>query len=427
MRDDTAWPDDERDAAIHIIGLSAAFADAPLQTDAAHPGPDAPNLPVDGNATWQVDGAELAHPAQAPSEASPDMPAASSEIGTETSDAVPTQPVAAVVWAEEPQAVSVSDVQVNAVTIDGRSPEEADGSDGSGPLTADPMPEPADIPAEAAPAPSMHDTATGMVDTNASAPSNALTFPAGETELTLTELEAALGRPLDADDILIVPMGATLIIDSDVELGGLIVQGTATVADTADIAMSSDWVLVMGGGQFEVGTEANPHAHNFTLTLTGDDPDQDLDISGMLMAAGVPMMEGMGDMTIQNQDSFLMVMGEGSALNLHSADAEKTSWTQLDETAEAGATSITLAEATGWQIGDVIAIASTDFNPDQAEELTITGVSEDGKTISFEPPLDYMHYGEVDRYDDPDGDVHTLDMRAEVALCRRRILHRPGS
>ncbi|MEL6234908.1 MAG: G8 domain-containing protein, partial [Pseudomonadota bacterium] len=423
MRDDTAQPREERGAAIHMIGLSAAFADAPLHAPAALSSSEAPSLPVDGSAMWQTDGADLALSFDAKADAAPDLPRAPSEIGTETSDAMPTQPVEAVVWAEDAQAVAVSDVELNADAIGGRSPDESDmveGANGPAQTVADPSPEPAEEASEAA-APSMQDGAMDMVETNASSPSNALTFPDGETELTLSELEAALGRPLDADDILVVPMGATLIIDGDVELGGLIVQGTATVADMADIAMSSDWVLVMGGGQFEVGTEANPHAHDFTLTLTGDDPDQDLDISGMLMAAGVPMMEGMGNMTIENQDSFLMVMGEGSALNLHSADAEKTSWTQLDGTAEAGATSITLAEATGWQIGDVIAIASTDFNPDQAEELTVTAVSSDGKTISFMPPLDFMHYGEVDRYNDPDGDVHQLDMRAEVSLLSRNI------
>ncbi|MEM9047894.1 MAG: G8 domain-containing protein [Pseudomonadota bacterium] len=246
-------------------------------------------------------------------------------------------------------------------------------------------------------------------------------FPPGENVVTLTRLEALNGGPFSADDIVVVPMGKTLVIDKDAALGGLIVQGTARVADIADIELSSDWVLVIGGGAFEVGTEASPHTHNFTLTLTGDDPGQDLNVSAILMEAGVPMMGGMMPMTIQNQDAFLMAMGAGSRVEIHGADAEKTSWTQLDGTAERGATTFALAEAPGWEVGDKIVIASTDFDNDQAEELTVTGVSNGGRTISFEPPLDYMHYGEIDSYNDPDGDVHRLDMRAEVALLSRNV------
>ncbi|MEO1539724.1 MAG: G8 domain-containing protein [Pseudomonadota bacterium] len=243
----------------------------------------------------------------------------------------------------------------------------------------------------------------------------------GASVLTYSQLVSMNGGSIGSDDIVVVPPGAELIMDTDAELGGLVVQGLLTVEDGRDIELSSDWVAVIDGGHFQVGTEDDPHVNDFTLTLTGDDPNQNVNISEILMQAGQSMMPGMDEMVLEDQDAFLMVMGEGSRLDLHGVDAAKTSWTQLDGTAEAGATSITLVEAFGWEVGDRIAIASTDFDPDQAEELTITGVSDDGLTITFEPPLDYMHYGEVDRYDDPDGDVHQLDMRAEVALLSRNV------
>ncbi|MBX2855765.1 MAG: hypothetical protein KTR21_12320 [Rhodobacteraceae bacterium] len=251
-----------------------------------------------------------------------------------------------------------------------------------------------------------------------------VTFPNDATTLTLSELEASYGQSFGVDDIIVVPHDKSLILDKSAELGGMVVQGRFTVDDTADYELASEWVAVIGGGRFEVGTEQNPHEHDFTLTLTGDDPDQDVNITEILMEAGVPMSGGMGnsrDMVLENQDAFLMVMGEGSRLDLHGADADKTTWTQLDSTVQAGANSFTLAEATGWRAGDKIAIASTDFDLNQSEELTVTSVSDDGRTIVFEPPLDYMHYGEIDRYDDPDGDVHILDMRAEVTLLSRNV------
>ena len=116
-----------------------------------------------------------------------------------------------------------------------------------------------------------------------------------------------------------------------------------------------------------------------------------------------------------------MAMGDGASIEIHVDDAAKESWTQLDGTAQAGETQLTFADATGWEIGDRIAVASTDFSADQAEEFTIVDVSDDGRTVTIDRPLDYMHYGEIDRYDDPDGDVHLLDMRAEVALLSRDV------
>lgn len=248
-----------------------------------------------------------------------------------------------------------------------------------------------------------------------------ITVPSSPTTISYSELVALEGGAVGSNDIVVVPPGATLVLDADAALGGLVVQGSLQVQDGTDIELASDWVAVVGGGQFVVGTEEEPHTSDFTLTLTGDDPTQDVNISEILMMSGQMMMPGMDEMVLQNQDAFLMVMGEGSRLDLHGADAAKTSWTQLDGTAEAGATSFTLADPSGWEVGDTIAIASTDFDMNQAEELTVTGVSDDGRTITFEPPLEYMHYGSVDQYNDPDGDVHQLDMRAEVALLNRNI------
>ncbi|MEL6476472.1 MAG: G8 domain-containing protein [Pseudomonadota bacterium] len=123
---------------------------------------------------------------------------------------------------------------------------------------------------------------------------------------------------------------------------------------------------------------------------------------------------------ITNNNAFLMARGAGSRIEIHAADAEKGSWTQLDATAQEGATQIRLADAQGWQVGDVIAIASTDFDLNQAEERVITSVSPDGRTIGFEEPLEFMHYGEIETYDDG-SDVHQLDMRAEVGLLSRNV------
>ncbi|MEM7746523.1 MAG: hypothetical protein AAF409_22785, partial [Pseudomonadota bacterium] len=125
---------------------------------------------------------------------------------------------------------------------------------------------------------------------------------------------------------------------------------------------------------------------------------------------------------VENNNAFLMAMGDGAKIEIHTDDAAKESWTQLDGTAEAGDTQLTFTEATGWQVGDRIAVASTDFDLNQAEEFTVVGVSNGGRTVTLDRPLEYMHYGEVDTYNDTDGDVHELDMRAEVGLLSRDVV-----
>lgn len=239
--------------------------------------------------------------------------------------------------------------------------------------------------------------------------------------ITLSELQARYDNAIGQDDIIVVPDGVTLILDQDAAVGGIVVKGKLTASDSRDLDLASDWIAVIGGGHLEIGTETQAYQHDFTLTLTGDNPNQDIDISAIMAQAGHPLPLASPPMALTDQDSFLMVMGKGSRLDLHGADASKTSWTQLDGTVGPGATSLTLDDVTGWEAGDRIAITSTDFDMNQAEEVTVTAVSVDGRTISFNPPLEHAHYGEIERYDDPDGDKHVLDMRAEVALVNRNI------
>ena len=131
------------------------------------------------------------------------------------------------------------------------------------------------------------------------------------------------------------------------------------------------------------------------------------------------------DMVVTDNNAFLMAMGEGSRIEIHAADADKNSWTQINETAEAGDIAITLSEDMGWQVGDKIAIAATSFDMKEAEERTITGVSDDGKTITFDTPLEYNHFGEVETHNNgltgEDFQSWEMDMRAEVALLSRNV------
>ena len=71
---------------------------------------------------------------------------------------------------------------------------------------------------------------------------------------------------------------------------------------------------------------------------------------------------------------------------------------------------IEVLNAAGWRVGDEIVLASTDFDPAQAERRTITAIS--GNTITLDQPLDYMHFGKI---------TFGVDERGEVGLLTRNI------
>src|SRR5690606_2739477 len=85
-------------------------------------------------------------------------------------------------------------------------------------------------------------------------------------------------------------------------------------------------------------------------------------------------------------------------------------WTKLSATAEKGATRIQVLDASGWRVGDEIILASTDFDPKQAERRSIAAIS--GNTITLDKALDYMHFGKI---------TFDVDERGEVGLLTRNI------
>ncbi|MEO1512302.1 MAG: right-handed parallel beta-helix repeat-containing protein, partial [Planctomycetota bacterium] len=93
--------------------------------------------------------------------------------------------------------------------------------------------------------------------------------------------------------------------------------------------------------------------------------------------------------------------------------------TQLAADARPGDTSMSLVSPTGWRPGDRIALAPSGEDPREAERLTVTAVSADGLTVSFEPALRHKHLGRVFEYAGK-----TIDMRAEVGLLSRNIVIR---
>src|SRR5215831_2433169 len=186
------------------------------------------------------------------------------------------------------------------------------------------------------------------------------------------------------DAVVTIAKDMDVVLDvSPPPLHGLTINGKLRFADKKDLELTTEWIMVRG--ELEIGTEARPHTRNATITLTNNVPGEDI-------------------MTMGDRGIMLM----GGTLSLHGT--EKNSWTKLAKTAAAGSNTIEVLNPGDWKKGEQIVVASTDFDPRQAESRTISSIS--GKVITLDQKLQYMHYGQV---------TFGVDERAEVGMLTRNI------
>src|SRR5580704_4420093 len=192
------------------------------------------------------------------------------------------------------------------------------------------------------------------------------------------------------DALVTITKDMNVVMDlSPMPLHGLTIEGKLSFADDKDLELTTEWIMVHG--ELEIGTEAKPHTKKATITLTDNVKDEDI--------------SGVGG-TTDRVDRGIMLMG--GTLNLHGS--EKSTWTKLAKTAEAGSTSIEVLSAADWKAGEEIVLASTDFDPRQAERRIIAAIS--GNKITLDKKLDYMHFGKI---------TFDVDERGEVGLLTRNI------
>src|SRR5437868_7710470 len=193
-----------------------------------------------------------------------------------------------------------------------------------------------------------------------------------------------------AGDKVIIEKDKQVVLDvTPPPLNGLTIAGKLSFANNKDVELTTEWIMVHG--ELEIGTEKSPHTRKATITLTDNVKDEDI--------------SGVGG-TNDRVDRGIMLMG--GTLNLH-GDRQNT-WTKLAKTAEAGSNSIEVLNAAGWRAGDELVLASTDFDPRQAERRTISAIS--GNAITLDKKLDYMHFGKI---------TFDVDERGEVGMLTRNI------
>jgi len=193
------------------------------------------------------------------------------------------------------------------------------------------------------------------------------------------------GKVPGKGDAVMIGRDMDVVLDVDPPaLRSLTIDGKLSFSDKIDIGLETEWIYLRGG-ELAIGSEARPYTRNATITLTDNVPGEDINTMG---DRGIMMMRG--------------------TLSLH-GDREHT-WTKLARTAETGSTRIEVLDASGWRKGDEIVLASTDFDPRQAEKRTITAIK--GNVLTLDRALDYMHFGAI---------TFGVDQRGEVGLLTRNI------
>ncbi|CAG9312591.1 unnamed protein product [Blepharisma stoltei] len=192
-----------------------------------------------------------------------------------------------------------------------------------------------------------------------------------------------------------IPVGMNILLDiATPHLTLIVIEGGLIVEDVPGLSIDADYIYIQGG-LFQIGTEAEPFQNKFTITIHGDRS------SALLPYYG---------------SQFIAV--RGGVLDIHGV-ARTPAWTFIDGTIAPDDTTFKVAETVDWAAGEVIAIASTSYDHNESEMMTIASVS--GKQITVTSPFVYKHYGVIETYGSD-----TMDMRAEVGLLTRNILIQAG-
>lgn len=166
-----------------------------------------------------------------------------------------------------------------------------------------------------------------------------------------TWVTLGVSKPV-AGDAVVIPAGQRILLDeSTPDLAGVRIEGELEIAQGLDLEMQADYVLVTGA--LRAGTAQAPFAGHFTLTL--NDQDSNATAQGHMGTRGLLSMGG-----------HIALFGR----------APQTVWSKLNAHLPAGSTQMQLLDAQGWQAGDQVVIAPTDFyGVGQSERLQVTGVS----------------------------------------------------
>jgi hypothetical protein len=149
-------------------------------------------------------------------------------------------------------------------------------------------------------------------------------------------------------------------------------------------------------GSLLIGDETEPYAGDASIILHGrrDDPE-------ITTADGIDL-----------GSKVLAVLG--GSVKMYGTP--KLSWTRLAQPAAINSAQITLRDAIDWKVGDQIFIATTDYEPENSELLTIARIDASKKVISLDGPLEFAHFAGAFTVNKT-----TVTFAAEVGVLTRNV------
>lgn len=174
--------------------------------------------------------------------------------------------------------------------------------------------------------------------------------------------------PTSGNDV-VIPSNKTIVLDTQPEdIKTLTVNGTLIIPDIRDLTINARAIIVTG--KLQIGTSSLPFTHQLDITLTGDNP-----------------LEEIGDLGTK-----VLAAKDNGTIEIHGIKPS-FSWTYLAKTAIAGNTTIMLQHAPDWRTGDQIVLSGTTTNPEQVEIALVRSVN--GTTVQLAAPLAFTHTGDT--------------------------------
>ncbi|KAL4508253.1 hypothetical protein ABPG72_003557 [Tetrahymena utriculariae] len=203
---------------------------------------------------------------------------------------------------------------------------------------------------------------------------------------------------------LVIPCPWEVLVDQDLtQFSQIIVQGNLRIDPSQSINVSANGIWLKGGLFIAEGTTpGTPYTKKLTITLIGNRDQQTQFLVDDTISVGNKVILNTGNFTLLGNPPTSTVARLAKPLN-------------------PGATTITVSDATGWQIGDRIAIAPTQLDGTQNEEFTITAIS--GNTVTLSAAAKYYHYGasSITLSETWGSYTQQLDFRAQVVYLSRNI------
>jgi len=201
-----------------------------------------------------------------------------------------------------------------------------------------------------------------------------------------------------------IPAGVTIVLDQDISANRIFIEGKLVCPLNRNLKIETESILIESGGVFECGSLEGRFLGNLEILLKRKTQD-DID----MRTKGI-------------------MVGDEGVLALHGRRMI-ASWLEINQSINPGQKVVRVKkderwqQNSGWRVGDEIVVASSSFDPHEAEKRTIVSVTENSNLIvlTVNVPFEYFHFGEFKTYVGAQKNW-VINARAEIANLSRNIL-----